>query len=90
MTLDSSHTKPHVAREIDIYRRFVTTGSYLIVEDTKQNGHPVFTRYEPDLGEGPMEAVMEFLAKDRTFRVDRSRERFFLTSNPNGFLLKIA
>jgi len=90
VTLDSSHTKPHVAREIDIYRRFVTTGSYLIVEDTKLNGHPVFTRYEPDLGEGPMEAVMEFLAKDRTFRVDRSRERFFLTSNPNGFLLKIA
>ena len=33
---------------------------------------------------------MEFLAKDRTFRVDRSRERFSLTSNPNGFLLKIA
>jgi cephalosporin hydroxylase len=90
VTLDSGHTKQHVAREIDIYRRFVTTGSYLIVEDTKLNGHPVFTRYEPDLGEGPMEAVMEFLAKDRTFRVDRSRERFFLTSNPNGFLLKIA
>ena len=90
VTLDSSHTKQHVAREIDIYRRFVTTGSYLIVEDTKLNGHPVFTRYEPDLGEGPMEAVTEFLAKDRTFRVDRSRERFFLTSNPNGFLLKIA
>jgi cephalosporin hydroxylase len=90
VTLDSSHTKRHVAREIDVYRRFVTTGSYLIVEDTKLNGHPVFTRYEPDLGEGPMEAVMEFLAKDRTFRVDRSRERFFLTSNPNGFLLKIA
>jgi cephalosporin hydroxylase len=90
VTLDSGHTKPHVAREIDVYRRFVTTGSYLIVEDTKLNGHPVFTRYEPDLGEGPMEAVLEFLAKDQTFRVDRSRERFFLTSNPNGFLLKIA
>jgi cephalosporin hydroxylase len=90
VTLDSGHTMQHVAREIDIYRRFVTKGSYLIVEDTKLNGHPVFTRYEPDLGEGPMEAVMAFLAKDRTFQVDRSRERFFLTSNPNGFLLKIA
>jgi len=90
VTLDSSHTKEHVAREIDIYRRFVTKGSYLIVEDTKLNGHPVFTRYEPDLGEGPMEAVMEFLAKDRAFQVDRSRERFYLTSNPNGFLQRIA
>ena len=90
VTLDSSHTKQHVAQEIDIYHRFVTKGSYLIVEDTKLNGHPVFTRYEPDVGEGPMEAVMEFLAKDRTFQVDRSRERFFLTSNPSGFLLKIA
>lgn len=90
VTLDSGHTKQHVAQEIDIYRRFVTKGSYLIVEDTKLNGHPVFTQYEPDLGEGPMEAVLEFLAKDQTFQVDRSRERFFLTSNPNGFLLRIA
>jgi cephalosporin hydroxylase len=90
VTLDSRHTKQHVAQEIDLYHRFVTKGSYLIVEDTKLNGHPVFTRYEPDLGEGPMEAVMEFLAKDRTFQVDRTRERFFLTSNPNGFLLRIA
>jgi cephalosporin hydroxylase len=89
VTLDSRHTRQHVAQEIDIYHRFVTKGSYLIVEDTKLNGHPVFTRYEPDLGEGPMEAVIEFLAKDRTFQVDRSRERLFLTSNPNGFLLKI-
>ena len=90
VTLDSRHTKQHVAQEIDLYHRFVTKGSYLIVEDTKLNGHPVFTRHEPDLGEGPMEAVMEFLAKDRTFQVDRTRERFFLTSNPNGFLLRIA
>jgi cephalosporin hydroxylase len=90
VTLDSSHTKRHVAREIGLYHRFVTKGSYLVVEDTKLNGHPVFTRYEPDLGEGPMEAVMEFLATDRTFRVDRTRERFHLTSNPGGFLLKVA
>ncbi len=71
MTLDSSHTKQHVAREIDSYRRFVTTGSYLIVEDTELNSHPVFTRYEPDLGEGPMEAVMEFLESERLSPQDR-------------------
>jgi cephalosporin hydroxylase len=90
VTLDSSHTKSHVAREIKLYARFVTKGSYLIVEDTKLNGHPVYTRYDPDWGPGPMEAVLEFLAKDRRFEVDRSRERFYLTSNPHGFLRRIA
>jgi cephalosporin hydroxylase len=77
VTLDSSHTMRHVTQEIDIYRRFVTKGSYLIVEDTKLNGHSVFTRYEPDVGEGPMEAVMAFLAKDRTLP-GRSQPRTLL------------
>lgn len=88
VTLDSNHTKAHVARELELYRRFVTKGSYLIVEDTKLNGHPVYTRYDHDRGEGPMEALQEFLAGNPSFEVDRSRERFRLTSNPSGFLRK--
>ena len=59
-------------------------GSYLVVEDTNINGHPV----KPTFGPGPMEAVEEFLKENGDFAVDKSREKFYLTFNPNGYLKK--
>ncbi len=82
--LDSDHRKDHVLKELIIYSKVVTKGSYIIVEDTNVNGHPV----RPDYGPGPMEAVEEFLRSDETFVVDRARERFYLTFNPRGYLRK--
>jgi len=79
--LDSDHSKDHVLAELGIYSELVTPGSYLIVEDTNL-GHPV----RPDFGPGPMEAVEEFLAARTDFAADRSREKFFLTFNPGGYL----
>ena len=52
--LDSDHSKEHVSKELLLYKSIVTTGSYMIVEDTSINGHPLL----PDWG--PMEAVDEF------------------------------
>lgn len=84
--LDSDHARDHVLDELRIYSRFVSTGGYLVVEDTNVNGHPVF----PDHGPGPMEAVETFLAESDEFEVDASREKFFLTFNPRGFLRKVS
>jgi cephalosporin hydroxylase len=84
--LDSDHHAAHVGRELRAYREFVTVGSYLVVEDTNVNGHPVM----PEHGPGPFEAVEEFLREDRQFEADRSREKFLLTYFPNGFLKKVA
>jgi cephalosporin hydroxylase len=83
--LDSDHHKDHVLRELEIYSKFVTKGSYIIVEDTNISGHPV----RPKFGPGPMEAVKEFLKDNKDFIIDKSREKFFLTFNPNGYLKKI-
>ena len=80
--LDSGHGKDHVLAELHAYAPFVTPGSYLVVEDTNLNGHPVLS----DHGPGPAEAVAEFLARNDAFIKDESREKFLLTFNPGGYL----
>jgi cephalosporin hydroxylase len=80
--LDSDHSAAHVLDELRAYSPLVTSGCYLVVEDTNVNGHPVL----PEHGLGPMEAVREFLKSDRHFEIDRSREKFLLTFNRSGYL----
>ena len=82
--LDSDHTKSHVLGELRLYAPLVSRGSYLIVEDTNVNGHPVLK----DFGPGPAEAVDEFLAEQSDFFVDGAREKYFVTFNPKGYLFK--
>ena len=85
VVLDSDHSATHVLEELRLYGPLVSRGSYLVVEDTNVNGHPV----SPDFGPGPMEAVDAFLAEDDSFAIDRDREKFLLTFNPRGFLRKV-
>jgi cephalosporin hydroxylase len=85
VVLDSDHSAPHVLRELDIYSRMVTPGQYLVVEDTNINGHPVAAGWGP----GPAEATAAFLAGNHSFTVDRTREKFFVTFNPGGWLKRV-
>ena len=54
-------------------------------DDTIIGGHPVKPHRKP----GPMEAVKEFLKTNKNFIIDKSREKFYLTFNRNGYLKKI-
>ena len=82
--LDSDHNMPHVLKEMEIYSEFVTKGSYMIVEDSNVNGHPIM----PNWGPGPFEAIQRFLEENNSFEVDKNREKFYMSFNPNGYLKK--
>jgi cephalosporin hydroxylase len=83
--LDSDHRKPHVLAELKTYAPLVSPGSYLIVEDSNINGHPVL----PQFGPGPMEALQEFLPENPHFQHDTSRDKLLLTFNPRGWLKRM-
>ena len=85
VTLDSWHTRNHVFEELNLYSPLVSKGSYIIVEDTHVNGNPVPWKW----GEGPMEAVKDFLMINKNFEVDKECEKFYLTFSPNGYLKRI-
>lgn len=80
--LDSDHAEPHVRKELEAYHRFVSVGSYLVVEDTNLNGHPV----EPEHGPGPWEATQQFLASHGEFAHDPEMDKFLLSFNPRSYL----
>jgi cephalosporin hydroxylase len=84
VALDDDHSAPHVLRELAAYGPLVTPGSYLVVEDTNVNGHPVM----PGHGPGPHEAVEQFLKTNEDFVIDHGREKFLLTYFPDGWLRK--
>jgi cephalosporin hydroxylase len=78
-------TNLRIEAEFAAYREFVPLGSYVIVEHTMYNGHPVWPGYGP----GPWEAVRRILANNIDFAIDPTLERHGLTFNPEGFLKHI-
>lgn len=85
VVLDSMHRKHHVDRELELYGELVTVGSYMIVEDTYLNGYPVYVSFGP----GPMESIRQYLKTHSEFVIDKSREKFYVTWNPNGYLKRV-
>ena len=86
VNLDSDHTAEHVLKELKIYGPMVTPGCYMIIDDTNLGGHPIMNQNIP--GPGPWTAVVEYLQKDKSFEIDQSRHKFYMTWCPNGFLRK--
>jgi len=82
---DSDHGVEHTKAILRLYSKYVTTGCYFVVEDTiLNNGMQNATRED---FVRPIDSVREFVAENDDFEIDRTPEYFYVTNNPEGFLL---
>jgi cephalosporin hydroxylase len=84
--LDSDHSRDHVLAEMKLLRPLLSSGDYLLVEDSCVNGHPVL----PGWGPGPYEAIEDYeqeFPNDYTHDVEREK-KFGFTFAPYGFLIR--
>ena len=81
--LDSDHSQRHVEDELAEYAPLVHVGGYVIVEDSN------IGQIRKDLLPGPLEAIEAYLARTDEFEIDRAREKFLITQNPNGYLRRV-
>lgn len=78
--LDCDHSADHVYKELQRFSEFVTPGQYLIVEDTDA---------QDEEGGGPAAAIKRFLSENKNFKVDKSREKYGISTSLGGYLLRI-
>jgi cephalosporin hydroxylase len=83
--LGSQGSAAELLREFAGYAPLVRPGSYVVVENTIVNGHPVWPGYGP----GPAEAVRRILGEHADFVQDTSWEKHALTFNPGGYLRRV-
>lgn len=81
---DSDHKYATTKRLLDLYENFVAPNCYLVVEDTVVEYLAI-----PPIP-GPLRAAQEFVqARDGAWVTDRSREKYIVTCNPSGYLLRL-
>ena len=90
VVLDSNHSTEHVARELEMYHKFVTLGSYLVAMDGAQafvwdipNGK---SEWKTD---NPLVAIEAFMENNTMFEIDDHYTRLKVTANPEGFLKRV-
>jgi cephalosporin hydroxylase len=85
--LDSDHSEAHVRQGMDCYHRFVTSGSFLMVQDGVIDTLRMFSVARP----GPLKAIESFLKVHPEFEVDHERSnRYLITHSPKGWLRRIS
>ena len=73
----------NVLKELRAYSPMVSLGSYIIVQDTGI-GKPAKPWFP-----WASHAVEEFMRNNDRFEIDRSRQRYIVTNNPDGYLKRV-
>ena len=81
---DSSHTYDNTLAILQCYCHLVSVGCYFVVEDGIGR-YQFISSPKP----GAFEAIHEFIRGNRDFEIDKKREKFVLTFNPDGFLRRV-
>ncbi|GIL72475.1 hypothetical protein Vretimale_4186 [Volvox reticuliferus] len=81
ISVDGWHDYPEVYEECVTFAKYVTVGSYMIVQDTKLDR--IFNK------PGPRQAVYDCLVNNTNFVIDKSREVFLYSQHTDGFLLRV-
>ena len=95
--LDSSHTKAHVAKELEAYAPLVSRGSYLVATDGIMGLVHDTPRGKPEwTSDNPTEAAREFAARRPDFVLEEPKWRFneseldrTITAWPGAWLRRI-
>jgi cephalosporin hydroxylase len=84
--LDAGQTYDGVLEQLRAYGPLVSSGSYMIVQDTDRDE----LASQPGVGHGSYAAIQKFLAEDpgRSFESDPGREMALFTRNGGGWLRK--
>ena len=85
VSLDSDHSYRHVIQELELYHPLVTSGQYLVVEDTADDGLPA--------GKGNVcganQATEEFLqTHGHEYERKRYERQIMFSCNPGSWLLR--
>jgi cephalosporin hydroxylase len=90
VALDSNHTRDHVLRELELYARLVSPGSYLVVFDTVMDLVADTPNGRSDWPEtGAAAGVRAFLQMHPEFQPDAYYNRLGATYCQDGFLRRV-
>jgi cephalosporin hydroxylase len=90
VVFDSNHSHAHVLQELNLYGPLVTPGSYMVAHDGAQEWVWDIPRGKAEWkGNGPLDAIREFLVLHKEFVVDPHYTRLGITSSPDGFLRRM-
>ena len=97
--LDSKHTHEHVLKELNLYSKFVSRNSYIVVFDTTANLFSKKTiniisknyRFKPwGYNDNPHSALKIFLKNNKNFVIDQLyQNKSLITNCYDGFLKRI-
>lgn len=91
--LDSNHSYDHVVKELNNFSKLIKKGGYIVVLDTTLEFiNQKFIKKSRNFGKGngPHKAVIEFVSKNKSFKIDKDYHlKSYITSAIDGFLKRI-